>query len=157
MSFPGHELRARRLELNLSTEAVSADCAIPVSMIDSLEGGAIDRLPAACYAVGFIRSYCRLLGLEPEYYLSALRLAQNGGVHASRSRGSFVMRLLRRLPIPGIPRVSSEFQAWVLVIGATALGWAAYSAVIKPAAPHDAAQAQAATIELRLPDTLDRR
>jgi len=157
VSFPGHELRARRLELQLSTEVVSAECAIPVSMIDALEGGALDRLPAPCYAVGFIRSYCRMLGLEPEYYVGALRVAHNGGTHGGRTRGSLVTRLLRRLPIPGIPRVSSEFQAWILVIGATVLGWAAYSAVIKPSAPHDAAQAQAAEINLRLPDTLDGR
>jgi cytoskeletal protein RodZ len=157
VSFPGHELRARRLELNLSAETVSAECAIPVSMIDALEGGALDRLPAACFAVGFIRSYCRLLGLEPEYYVGALRFAQSGGANAGRSRGSIVGRWLRKLPIPGIPRVSSEFQAWVLVIGATALGWAAYTAVVKPATPHDAAKAQAATIELRLPDSLDGR
>ena len=157
MSFPGHELRARRLELQLSTEVVSAECAIPVSMIDALEGSALDRLPAACYTVGFIRSSCRMLGLEPEDYVGALRVAQNGAAHGGRTRGSFVSRLLRRLPIPGIPRVSSEFQAWVLVIGATVLGWAAYSAVIQPSAPHDAAKAQAAEVELRLPAAFDAR
>jgi hypothetical protein len=59
--------------------------------------------------------------------------------------------------MPVVPRITSELQAWVLVIVATALGWAAYSAVVRPAAANDAAEAQAASIDLRLPDNLNVR
>jgi hypothetical protein len=116
VSFPGHELRARRLELSLSTIAVSAGCAVPVAMIDALEAGALDRLPAPCYTVGFIRSYCRQIGLEPEYYVSALHVALNGQQNAHRERRPVFARLLNSLPIPTVPRLASEFHAWIIVI-----------------------------------------
>jgi cytoskeleton protein RodZ len=157
VSFPGHELRARRLELSLSLDKASAGCALPIAMIEALENGDLDRLPAACYTVGFIRSYCRQLGLEPEYYVGALHVAINGGSSVKKQRGSTIGDLLQRLPIPTLPGISPEFQAWGLVIVVTLVGWAAYSAVFNPAAPHSAPQAQAATIDLRLPDDFDRR
>jgi cytoskeletal protein RodZ len=156
VSFPGHELRARRLELSLSVDAASAGSAVPSAMITALEDATLDRLPAACYTVGFIRSYCRQIRLEPEYYVSALHVALNGRVNAGRDRGSIVARMLQKLPMPNLPGAVSEIHAWILVIGATLIGWAAYSAVVGPGDSHNAPQAQAATIDLRLPDDLDR-
>ncbi len=155
MSFPGHELRARRLELSLSIDGAAAGSAVPASMIAALEDASLDSLPAPCYTVGFIRSYCRQLGLEPEYYVSALHVALHGRANAEQNRESMVTRLLRKIPFPNLPMVTTELQAWVLVIGATALGWAAYSAVVGPGNPHSSPQAQAATVDLRLPGDLD--
>ena len=157
MSFPGHELRARRLELSLSIDAASAGCAVPSEMIESLESGALDRLPAPCYTVGFIRSYCRQLRLEPENYVSALHLALNGGHGANVQRDGLLARLLLRIPMPDMPRITSELHAWVLVITVTVLGWIAYTAVVQPAQPQTNSSAQAASIDLRLPEDLDVR
>lgn len=158
MSFPGHELRARRLELSLSIDAASAGCAVPSEMIQSLESGMLDRLPVPCYTVGFIRSYCRQLRLEPEYYVSALHLALNGGPGANVRNESLLVRFVQRIPFPNIPRlITSEIHAWVLVIVATVLGWVAYSAVVRPAAPQSGSEARAASIDLRLPEDLDVR
>jgi cytoskeletal protein RodZ len=155
VGFPGHELRQRRLELNMSTETVAAACAIPVSMIDALEGGMVDRLPGDTYAVGFIRSYCRLLGLESEHYLDALRCAQHPFSTTARNpRPSFLARLLHKLPIPRVPRVSSEVHMWILIMVFMGAAWAGYSVLFRPQAPADANQIQAAEIDLRLPESI---
>lgn len=154
MDFPGHQLRTRRLEMNLSSEAAATECAIPVSMIDALEGGAIDRLPASCYTIGFIHSYCRLLQLEPEFYVCALKQArlESGGPHAA-ARPNVITRLMRRLPIPRVPGLSSELHAWLIITALLAMGWIGYSALVRPQADPSETQAHAASvIELRLPD-----
>lgn len=159
VGFPGHELRQRRLELNMTTETVAAACAIPVAMLDALEGGAVDRLPGECYAVGFIRSYCRLLGLESEHYLAALRHAQHPfATTAKAARTGLLTRVFRRLPIPRLPRVSSEVSMWILIMVFMGAAWGGYSLVFRPQAPADASQAHAAELDLRLPETpLERR
>ena len=158
MNFPGHELRARRLELGLSTDRASADCAIPIAMIDALEDGAIDSLPVECYTVGFIRSYCRLLGLEPECYVGALRLALYGETHADPPKASVLSRLARRFTPDRFQRATAaDLQAWCLILAAMLLSWAAYTAIFNPRAVHDAPQAEASTVVLRLPESLDSR
>ncbi len=154
VGFPGHELRKRRLELNMNPETAAAACAIPVGMLDSLEAGFVDRLPGETYAVGFIRSYCRLLGLESEYYLAALRTANNPiSPRTTPNRTNVVKRALRRLPLPRLPRVSSEVSMWILVMVSIGIAWTGYSALFRPHALTEASQAHAAEVDLRLPDS----
>ena len=158
MGFPGHELRQRRLELNMTTDAVASACAIPVSMLDALEGGTVDRLPGECYAVGFIRSYCRLLGLESEHYVAALRHAQHPFATAPKAqRAGLLTRTLRNLPIPRLLRVSNEVHLWILIMVFLGAAWAGYSVVFRPQAPAGASQVHAAETDLRLPESLASR
>lgn len=137
----------------MTTETVAAACAIPVAMLDALEGGAVDRLPGECYAVGFIRSYCRLLGLESEHYLGALRHAQHPFASSAKAeRTGLLARALRRLPIPRLPRVSSEMHMWILIMVFMGAAWAGYSALFRPHAPAEASRVHASELDLRLPD-----
>ncbi len=154
MSFPGHELRKRRLELDMTPETAAAACAIPLGMLDALEAGLLDRLPGETYAIGFVRSYCRLLNLESDYYLSALRTAHHpAAAFSSGSRPNIFARALRRLPIPRLPRVSSDVSMWILVMISMGAAWAGYTAVFRPHSSDEVAQAHAAEIDLRLPES----
>lgn len=156
MEFPGHELRTRRLELSLTTDTAASECAIPVAMIDALEGAALDRLPATCYAVGFIRSYCNLLQLESEYYVCALKRARNEAPAPRQAASAGVLsRIARRIPRPRVPGLSSEIQAWIVITAILAMGWAGYSMVVRPDADPNEGQAHAASVDLRLPSPLD--
>lgn len=154
--FPGHELRQRRLELNMTPDTAAAACSIPVTMLEALENSQMDRLPGETYAVGFIRSYCRLLGLESEHYLGALRTAQHPFMVATSSKPSLVTRAFRKLPIPRLPRVSSEASMWVIIMISVAAAWFGYSAVFRPQTSAQVTQVHAAEIDLRLPESLDR-
>jgi len=157
VSFPGHELRKRRLELNMTPETAASACAIPLGMLDALEAGLLNRLPGETYAVGFVRSYCRLLGLESEYYLSALRTANHPVRSANEARPSVFARTLRRLPIPRLPRVSSEASMWILVMVSVGAAWAGYTAMFRPHSSAEVSQTHAAELDLRLPGTLAER
>ncbi len=156
MEFPGHELRTRRLELDLTTDAAASACAIPVVMLDALETAALDRLPATCYTIGFIRSYCRLLQLESEYYVCALRRARGEASRTQRvERSGLFARLMRRLPWARVPGLSSEVHAWIIIIAVLAMGWVGYTLLVRPEADPNEGRAHAASVELRVPSPLD--
>ncbi len=140
----------------MSPETAASACSIPLAMLEALENSQTDRLPGETYAIGFIRSYCRLLGLESEHYLSALRTAQHPFTATNTSKPSIVTRAFRKLPIPRLPRVSSEASMWVIIMISVAAAWIGYSAVFRPQAPAQATQIHAAEIDLRLPESMDR-
>lgn len=139
----------------MTPDTAASACSIPVGMLDALENGQIDYLPGETYAVGFIRSYCRLLGLESEHYLGALRAAQHpSAMTVETSKPSLVTRAIRKLPIPRLPRVSSEASMWIVIMVSVAAAWAGYSVVFRPQAHAQTTQAHAAEIDLRLPESL---
>jgi hypothetical protein len=59
---------------------------------------------------------------------------------------------MRRLPIPRLPRVSSEVSMWILIMVFMGAAWGGYSLMFQPQAPESAGQIHAAEIELRLPE-----
>lgn len=62
----GGDLRAARERLGWSIEMVAAELRIRQPHLDALEAGRIDLLPGNAYAVGFLRTYAALLGLDPD-------------------------------------------------------------------------------------------
>ena len=62
----GADLRAARERLGWPIGAVSAALRIRLPHLEALEEGRIDLLPGNAYAVGFLRTYARALGLDPD-------------------------------------------------------------------------------------------
>lgn len=62
----GQTLRTEREKRNLNIEDVAEQLKINVRQLRALENGDIDSLPHPAYARGFLRSYAKLLGLDPE-------------------------------------------------------------------------------------------
>ena len=60
----GAELTKTRAERDLSVADISATLRLTPAHIEALERGDIDALPAATYAVGYLRSYANHLGLD---------------------------------------------------------------------------------------------
>lgn len=69
----GEFLRNARLAAGLSYEAISDATKIKVVHLEAIESGASDKLPATPYAVGFVRSYARYLGLDAEALAAQFR------------------------------------------------------------------------------------
>jgi cytoskeleton protein RodZ len=67
----GAYLRRGRERSGLSVEAVSAGSRIVPRLVDALEAGRQDLLPAPVYVRGFIRAYCEEIGADAD---EALRL-----------------------------------------------------------------------------------
>lgn len=72
----GALLRARREALGLSLDDVQAATHIRTGYLEALEQNRWDHLPAEVYAVGFLRTYARHLGLDAEALVHAWRLAR---------------------------------------------------------------------------------
>lgn len=62
----GADLRAARERLGWPIEHVSQSLRIRITHLEALEEGRIDLLPGSTYAVGFLRTYARTLGLDPD-------------------------------------------------------------------------------------------
>lgn len=69
----GAELRAARERLGWSLEQVAASLRIRQSYLKALEEGRVAALPGLTYAVGFLRAYAKLLGLDPDALSRRLR------------------------------------------------------------------------------------
>lgn len=92
LSNPGETLRAARTERKMTQVEIAQNLKISVAAVEGIENGFYDRLPGDTFARGYIRSYARLVGLDPN------RLA----VEFDRYRGIEV----RERPVSGISRVA---------------------------------------------------
>ena len=69
----GPMLRATRKEKGMSIEAVSEELNLSNSVVNAIENDSWEHLPEATYVRGYIRSYARLLGLDPADVLMSFR------------------------------------------------------------------------------------
>ena len=60
----GARLKAAREERGLDLTQVAAETRIPQRHLLTIENGALSDSPARTYAVGFSRTYARLVGLD---------------------------------------------------------------------------------------------
>ena len=62
---PGDALREAREALDVSTREVADALNLPMSVIEALEANDYERLPQPVFTRGYLRSYARLLELDP--------------------------------------------------------------------------------------------
>ena len=147
----GEELRQRREELGFSRDDVHANARIPLASLAALEDGEVSRLPAACYVVGFLKSYCALLELEPSRFVEAYKAALEEPV---QQRG--VLGLTQRPQSGGEPPSGwmTEAVVWAAICGILVLGWIAYASVVRPTDDPGQGRVEAETLrELVVPPT----
>ena len=93
----GEELRRERLIREVSLEEISAATKISVRLLTALEKSDLSRLPAPVFTRGFIRSYSRHLGLDPDEMVNAYLadLTPDKAREAGSKRGGLRSRFLR--------------------------------------------------------------
>ena len=62
----GHKLQKEREDRSLTRADVARVTKIPERVLENLEAGAWDALPAEVFVRGFLKSYCRVVGLDPD-------------------------------------------------------------------------------------------
>lgn len=112
----GGELRAARERLGWDLAAVAAGLRIRLAYLEALEDGRFGDLPAAAYAVGFLRTYAAALGLDPDEQARRFK--------ASTTEATRTTKLDFPAPVPdrGVPAGAAVLIAAVLAIGVYA-GW----------------------------------
>lgn len=154
LTFPGHILREKRENLGFSLQDITDHLSIPADIITALESGDLSRIPESGFAAGFLRSYCRFLGIEAEMMIAELQKAsKNAKVKRSRKdRSTFHFRF-PKLRLPGFSiDLPAELVGWISITALLVLGWVAYTTMAPAADPADANETEATTIDLRVPD-----
>lgn len=103
---PGAALAAARRANNLSVADVARQLKLSVTQIEALEAGAFEKLPGPVFVRGFIRSYARMLKLDPE---AVLRWVDPG------------------VPTPVVSGLAASLQREIPFPRATARRWPGYA------------------------------
>ncbi len=113
----GADLRAARERLGWTLPAIAAHLRIREPYLAALEDGRIDDLPGIAYAVGFLRSYAAVLGLDPAEIIRRFR-AEAAAAANRRPELNFPA------PVPdrGVPAGAVVLLGAVLAVGAY-IGW----------------------------------
>lgn len=124
----GEDLRAAREARGLDVSQVAAETHIPQRHLENIEAGDYGNLPSRTYAIGFARSYARMLDLDERAILDKVRaeLAQD------ETQGRAAPAKFE----PGDPaRVPSGKLAWLGALAAVLLligGFAFYRTYFSP-------------------------
>lgn len=71
--YAGAALRAARQSLGREITDIAKELCISRRYLEAMEAEALDDLPSETYALGFLRSYAALLGLDPQPQVDAFR------------------------------------------------------------------------------------
>lgn len=112
----GAELCAAREHLGWSLPDIAAHLRIRLAFLAAIEQGRLDQLPGTAYAMGFVRTYAKSLGLDPDAV--AQRFRAEAAAVGRRTELAFPA------PVPerGVPAGAVVLLGAVLAIGAYA-GW----------------------------------
>lgn len=123
----GARLKRAREQAGLDIEQVAAETRIPQRHLLTIEEGALTDLPARTYAVGFSRTYARLVGLDEREIVDQVREELAQGNDRSVTPAKFE---------PGDPaRVPGRGLAWFALFAAVLLMggiYAFYSSYFAP-------------------------
>lgn len=107
----GERLRGAREGVGLEISQVAAETRIPQRHLVSIEEGAFGKLPSRTYAVGFSRTYARMLGLDEHEVIAQVR--------AELAQGDSAADMAATRFEPGDPaRVPGRGLAWFGLLAA---------------------------------------
>jgi len=110
----GAQLRAAREAQGLALAQVAAGTRIPQRHLQTIEEGDFSALPARTYAIGFSRSYAKLVGLDGEEVAETVRAELDAQEPRQRSRPAGFE--------PGDPaRVPSRALGWLSIVAVVLL------------------------------------
>ncbi|HSJ79207.1 MAG TPA: helix-turn-helix domain-containing protein [Erythrobacter sp.] len=124
VSGAGAQLRAAREALHRDLPSVAAETRIPLRHLQAIEDGNFEALPSRAYAIGFARTYAKVVGLNSAEITDVVRSELAEG-SMQRAAPSSAME-------PGDPgRLPSSGLAWASALAALVLavgGYAFYNA-----------------------------
>ncbi|PYD47964.1 helix-turn-helix domain-containing protein [Novacetimonas pomaceti] len=113
----GQELRTRREQLGWSLPDVASWLRIRLPYLEALEEGRPQGLPGSAYAIGFLRTYAKALGLPPETLIQRFKM---------ETRGAFDRKPELSFPVPlpekSLPLGVILLSGIVILVGAY-VGW----------------------------------
>ncbi|HEX4635189.1 MAG TPA: RodZ domain-containing protein [Rhizomicrobium sp.] len=116
----GQELRAARLRRGDEIAQVSRALKIRKDHLEALEDGRLEDLPGKTYAIGFVRSYARHLGLDDAHYVERFKREVTGRAEDHTREPAPIHQDERHLPygwrlIAGVVVILLAWGGWRLV------------------------------------------
>ena len=101
---PGLVLKEARERLGVGLSEIAASMHLDEEVVLALEQGRHEDLPALAYVRGYLRTYARLVGLDPETLEEGMRGVEAGPVRGpvlrrSQSRQTFAVRSQRHIGV----------------------------------------------------------
>ena len=116
----GERLARARADSDMTVEQVAAETRIPLRHLQTMEAGAFSELPGKTYAIGFARSYAKVVGLDEQEIAAQVREELSDGSDAQEHRSvTFEPGDPARVPSRGLAWFSA-FAALLLIAGAVA-------------------------------------
>jgi hypothetical protein len=102
-SGPGATLRAAREGQRLDLSHIAAETRIPLRHLEAIEADNFESLPSRAYAIGFARTYARVLGLNDAAIVDAVRAElADGSMRRTVPAGGMEPGDPARLPSKGL-------------------------------------------------------
>lgn len=122
----GRLLRRTRERLGLSVADIASELYLSKHQIQALEEDDWDRLPGVTYARGYLRSYARLINLDPEALLAGAT-TQELEIDRTSAREVEEPEAPDPRPEPAAPAPRRRWVAGIVVIGILGVaGWQMY-------------------------------
>ncbi len=146
LEFPGYKLTEQREALGLSLLDAYHETHVPTEYLTRLESGELDELPATAYTVGFLTTYCNVLGLSAEPFIDALRACR-----AARPEVNFLSRGALSDPSNPYPLWVRDAMTWAAICALLLLGWFSFSMVVRPFSENTTDRVNAGSVEIKPP------
>ncbi|MGI4982283.1 MAG: helix-turn-helix domain-containing protein [Janthinobacterium lividum] len=110
----GARLGAVRIEKGRSIDEMAARLKVPPAKVAALEAGDLSQLHDAAFAVGLVRSYAKVLGIEPDPLTDALRGVRRQAPDLALPGSSIKPANMRRANVPlSWSTRRSDRRSWV--------------------------------------------
>lgn len=132
-SGPGATLRAARLGQRLELSHIAAETRIPLRHLEAIEDDNFESLPSRAYAIGFARTYAKVLGLNDAAIVDAVRAElADGSMRRTVPAGGMEPGDPARLPSRGLAWAAAGAVV-ILAIGIFAFARSYFGAGTGPA------------------------
>ncbi len=118
----GAGMREVRERLGWKLPDVAESLRIRPEFLEAIEAGDLEALPGVAYRAGFVRTYARTLGLDPDEILRRFRA--EGGLHDAAAKTE--TRFITNVPDSGVPKGAAVMVGVVLLLAGYGL-WYHYS------------------------------
>ncbi|OGX43781.1 MAG: hypothetical protein A3G38_04260 [Omnitrophica WOR_2 bacterium RIFCSPLOWO2_12_FULL_51_8] len=121
MESIGARLKKIRLEKGLSLEEAQKKTKIHLNILQAIEGDSITGLNPV-YLKGFLKIYCKFLGLEPGDYLPEARARPQPPAAAAKAEAPSAIKLASARPLPDFKKLALIAGLALAVFGLFRLG-----------------------------------
>lgn len=142
--YGGEALRAEREKAGIDIPTLSAELRIPKSYLHALEAEDYDELPGTTYGFGYIKSYCKFLGIDDQPFLDTFKMRTS--VAGSGPKYHFPDEALE-------PRMSGAMVAMLVVLTLLTgyIGWQVYDRFQVPTLSEDTTLVATLSVENEAP------